>query len=268
MSEKTLGGSLFAHNAVRFDYCLEEAIHSLAALCDEVVLLEAESDDGTVDVMQRVAGEYPHVTVYDHGLWECAPDKDRLNILANQAKDLLKTDWHFMLQADEVIHEKSFPAIRDAMASGKAKSYRVRRFNLYRDCQSMVRLDLPNGRKPCSDEPVRLALPSLNAGGDAESIVGGENCPDFTDRINVFHYGFVRRGDLILDKVIDMQGWFFGPGGQPDRRVVEMKAKGEQFQYDRIMTDDLLCPVPMAHPVFSVGWATERDRLRTEAVEG
>ena len=46
---KTLGGSLFVRNAIQYDYCVEEAIESLAACCDEVFVLDCQSDDGTTE---------------------------------------------------------------------------------------------------------------------------------------------------------------------------------------------------------------------------
>lgn len=53
-----LGGSIFIHNAIEFDYCLEASVSSLAALCDEVVLLDASSTDGTTDLCLQLCNVF------------------------------------------------------------------------------------------------------------------------------------------------------------------------------------------------------------------
>ena len=91
-----LGGSIFTHNVVRHDYCIKEALHSLLAVCDEVVVIDAESDDGTIDLLKEIESLSPKLKVHTGFRWECQraghPGYDRLAVLANQAKDLLSPE--------------------------------------------------------------------------------------------------------------------------------------------------------------------------------
>ena len=258
---QTLGGAMFIHNAIDLDYCVAEALESLCAVCDQVVCIDAESTDGTLDVLRTVQSRNANLKIVE-GTWECANNFDRLRILADQAKSYLKTDWQFQLQADEVIHECSFSSIRKAIINPNYNSYMVRRMNLWGDCNHYLKYDIPQEHKPVSDEVVRLAKMEFNAHGDAESLaVDHRYMGNKVDEIIIFHYGFVRRDKNMINKTLSMQSWFWGPGSQPDHRVVEMSKKDNpRFEWEVMKTRDLLAPIPMPHPKFSAAWAEERQK--------
>jgi len=257
----SLGGSIFVRNAVKFDYCIQEAVESLIPLCDEVVVLDCQSEDETLDVLRALGRQYGNLRVYEGGEWECAPNFERLAILANQAKEYLKTKWHFMLQADEVLHEDSFPHIRKAIqrAGPGSKTWMVKRFNLYPDFDHYVKES--SRRKPCNDYPLRLGRRDIPAVSDAESLFLVGFNPRWKDLIHIFHYGYVRKRDLILDKAIDMQSWFHGPNSQPDPRCIEMKRTTGMFKPEEIIPMSECKPLTMSHPKFALEWVGERRTL-------
>ena len=258
----TLGGSMFIRNAIELDYCVGEALDSLCAVCDEVVCLDAQSTDNTLDLLKVVQSRNPNLRVVEGGDWNCAPNFERLRILADAAKSYLKTDWNFMLQGDEVIHENSFHAIKKAIQNPNQSSCMIRRMNLWGDCNHYLKYDIPQEHKPVSDEVVRLAKMEFNAHGDAESLaVDHRYIGRKVDDIVIFHYGFVRRDQNMIDKTISMQSWFWGPGSQPDHRVVEMSKKEKpRFEWEVMKTRDLLDRIPYEHPKFSKAWAEERQK--------
>ncbi len=263
---KSLGGSLFVRNALKFGYCMTEALDSLYALCDQVSVLECGSDDGTQDILKFwAAGKTDPgkkvIVNYGHP-WEVGKAYDRLAILANVARSYLTTDWHFMLQADEVLHESAFPEIRK-LIEGSANGYFCRRLNLFRSPDVHVRLD--SKKKPCGDVVLRLARTKCLVVGDAESI-GVEQGADagHVDKIVIFHYGYVREGAKHIAKAIDMQSWFFGPGSTPDQRIVKMRDEGNKFRPEVFFQPEDVCPIPIPHPIFARDLA---DRLRAAACE-
>lgn len=259
-----LGGSIFVHNAVKFDYCIEESIHSLCELCDQVVALDAQSDDNTVDVLMNCEKKFKNLKVFTNATWECADNYQRLAILANQAKNYLNTPWHFMLQADEVIHESSFDYIRRAVNGKKYESYFCRRYNFFKDFNHYLRFNLPQDKKPCSDVVVRLARIGYNAVGDAESLgVDPKNAnTSEPDRIKIFHYGMVRKDQNYIDKTISMQSWFMGEGSQPDPRVVAMT--NGVYEWNKMKELDDLTTLQISHPIFAQKWVEERQGLKPE----
>ena len=255
-----LGGSVFAHNAVRFDYCLAESVKSLCAICDEVVALDAQSEDETLDVLRQLEKEHGNLKVVEGAPWNCAPNYNRLVILADMAKSHLKTPWHFMLQADEVIHERSVGHIREMISNPYGwDSAMVRRLNLFGDLDHYLGVDIPQKDKPCSDAVIRLAKIKYGAYGDAESlqVEPVSFTQEYTDKIIIFHYGLVRKDANLIEKIIDMQSWFSGPGSQPDHRVVAMQ-ESKVFDWRVMKERELLRPLPYSHPVFSQQWVEQR----------
>jgi hypothetical protein len=262
--KKKLGGSVFIHNGIEFDYCLEASVSSLAALCDEVVLLDASSTDGTTDLCLQLAQRLP-IKVITGVPWEQAPNHVRLPILANIAKSHLNTEWHFMLQADEVIHEDSFDTIRRVIHDPTKKSYFNRRLNFFGDFNHYIKLNQDGANKPCSDVIIRLATIENPAVGDAESLgVDPAFCSErYIDDIVIFHYGMVRQDEKHIQKILSMQSWFWGPGSNPDHRVQEMHKKGDGiFDWRTMKTLEMLEPLTRSHPKFAKEYVESRQALK------
>lgn len=262
----SLGGSIFTHNVLKFDYCIREALASLSDACDEVVVMDAESDDGTIEALQEIASRDSKIRLVTGAKWEVGTKYDRLAILANQAASYLTTDWHFMLQADEVIHESSLGTIRSAISNAEGiDTFAVRRFNLYGDFGHHV--SLTSNRKPCNDTPVRLGRRGIPAIGDAESLHAVNCCGSYAQVITLFHYGYVRKSASLFEKTIDMQSWFDGAGSQPDQRIVEMKKEGV-FDPCRIIPRSELVPNTMTHPKYMTQWIKDREADQATWVKG
>ncbi len=110
-------GFTFVRNTLKFDYPVVESIHSLLPLCDEVVVAVGKSEDGTLALIQGLASPKIRIieTVWDDSLREggrvLAVETDKA--LAAVPTD---ADWAIYLQADEVLHEADYPAIRAGMA--------------------------------------------------------------------------------------------------------------------------------------------------------
>ena len=257
---KTLGGSMFIHNAIQFDYCVAEALDSLCALCDKAIVLDANSTDGTLDLLMDVQKRNRNLQVVSGANWECNQNYDRLRILANLAKSYLDTEWHFMLQADEVIHEGCFSTIRDVINSNQWMACTMRRCNLFGDLNHYLGYNIPNEQKPCSDAVVRLATIEWEAYADAENLQSdpASTCQTKLENITIYHYGYVRRDTNHIEKTLSMQSWFWGPTSVPDQRVVEMKTG--RYEWEKMRSRVFLEKIPMEHPKFSKAWAEERQK--------
>ena len=85
MSKQSLGGTLFCYNGIKHDYCISEAINSLKALCDEIVLLDAGSDDGTAELMQSFADEKTKVICLPKEEWNRHQGREKLAYFTNIA---------------------------------------------------------------------------------------------------------------------------------------------------------------------------------------
>lgn len=113
-------GFTFVRNAIKLDYPAVEAITSILPLCDEVVVSVGNSEDGTLELIQSIRS--PKIRIYE-SVWDdslraggrvLAVETDKA--MAHISAD---TTWAFYIQADEVVHEDDYPAIRAAMEQYK-----------------------------------------------------------------------------------------------------------------------------------------------------
>ena len=201
MNCPSIGGTMIVHNAQRGDYCLEAALRSLAMACDEVVVVDAQSDDDTGDILEVISDAYsPKIRVVG-AEWRPSPKGAWLADLTNHARSYLKSPWHFNLQADEVLSENAGDALhRAALAEQPLIVYRL---NFWGDNWHL----LPEG-VVCSHWVFRFAKTSVPSVGDAESLSPDPNWKPA--EFQIFHYGFIRSGQGFHEKSVPMQEAFFG----------------------------------------------------------
>nr|MBK9650244.1 glycosyltransferase family 2 protein [Bacteroidota bacterium] len=111
-----VSGFTFIRNAAKFDYPVVEAINSILTMCDEVVVAVGNSDDETLQMIQRIDSEKIKIvqTIWDDSLREggrvlAAETMKAFNATRTDA------DWCFYIQGDEVVHEKYHSVITQAM---------------------------------------------------------------------------------------------------------------------------------------------------------
>ena len=111
-----VSGFTIARNVIKYDYPIREAISSVLPLCDEFVVAVGRSEDDTLDYIRSIGSEKIRIveTVWDDSLRQGG------RVLAeetNKALDAVseKADWAFYIQADECLHEKYLPTVRETM---------------------------------------------------------------------------------------------------------------------------------------------------------
>lgn len=111
-----VAGFTFVKNAIKFDYPILEAIHSILPICDEVIVAVGESEDDTLALIQGINNPKIRIieTIWDESLREGG------RVLAEETNKAFQAispdaDWAFYIQGDEVIHERFLPVVRQAM---------------------------------------------------------------------------------------------------------------------------------------------------------
>lgn len=246
---KRLGGTQFVIDGLTYDYCFKESIESMKQFCDELVIVDAGSRDGTVDVLKSLEDGKTKVIYIDREEWDSLHGWAKLNHFSNKAIAELTTEWNFYQQADEVVHESCHNAIREAVDYGTAEAYLVTRINLWNTPFQM--LNVQGNRNPCSTEVIRLAKSHYMTGGDAESIYAPASSA-YLDKIRLYHFGFVRDRKVHADKIRNMQGKIFECG-------IDVKLEGmTDFDPTKWFSDADLLPVPEPLPKIMNNWAMER----------
>lgn len=240
---------MFVRNGNEFDYSYRECIESLKACCDQVVVLDAGSTDGSNVVCRSFEDYKTKVICLPEEAWHAQQGKEKLAYFQNEAKKHLDTDYQFLVQGDEVVHERSFGAIRDAISSG-LPAFMCRRYNLWMD--PWHQLNVEQNRLPCSTEVIRLAKVEFNSIGDGESYDCPNVCFDLTDQIEIFHMGFVRKSDVMKRKVIMMQEEVFLTPHDPKLDKSDLY---DPFDY---FTREDVIPIKGPLPRFIQKWVDER----------
>ena len=247
---KTLGGSIFVHNGITQDYCIEESIKCLQEFCDEVVIMDAGSTDGTRDLIYSLTNSKTYVLSVGNNEWLAQEGKWKLSHFTNMAISALGTDYNFNLQADEILHEKSYDAVRRAIETD-LEAFMCTRINLWGNPNTMLHVE--HHRQPCSNQIIRLAKTQFRSYDDAESLSVPCVYGDFLNDIRIYHMGFVRKREIHPNKIRHMQGEVFRVG-------IDSKLEGMDFfdPYKWFDKEKDLMPIQEDLPLIIQNWAKER----------
>jgi len=106
-----ISGFIIVKDVLGQGYPFVEAIASALPICDEFLVSDGYSTDGTYEVLEKISRVNSKVKVYR----ERWPDKKSINVLAdvtNAVRSKCRFEYIFSVQANEVIHEQSAPFIK------------------------------------------------------------------------------------------------------------------------------------------------------------
>lgn len=248
---KTLGGCFWVKDGEKYDYCYKETLKCLQQLCDKVVVVEIGSTDGTAEALDTLSDEKTTIIHLPEIMWEMAKTRWKISYFQNIASGLLDTDYYFLCQADEIVSDYSHDTIRKAMETGK-EGFAVTRYNLWgKTCNTM--LNVPQERKPCSTRVMRLSKPNYFSWEDGENIAINPCSDEFVNDIKIFHYGFVRKKEIMPYKIENMLVNIFGHGETDKKAPV-----GQDFNPDLFFGEEDLIPIPEPHPKIMEEWLKTR----------
>lgn len=251
---KSLAGTIFCYNAQKFDYCFLEAIQCLLECTDHVFIVAGGRDNTYESVLNEFNKNENCTIIYlSDELWDLQKGKEKLNFFTNigiEAAQKSGYEYQFNLQADEIVHEKSYSEIRKAIETND-EGYMCSRINLWNNCY--LQLDVPQERKPCSTSIIRLTKTDYRSVDDAENIGVPIVNTYFESGIRVYHFGFVRRFDIMKAKIINMQENVFGMNH-------DVKLDGSEIFNPNLWFDPKtdLKPIDEPLPLIIQDWAKER----------
>ena len=110
----TLSGYTTTYNCITNDYPFIESIMSLVGFCNEVVVVDSGSDDGTWDELQQLAEAHDNIKIY-----QCRRDREAkrwaLNFDGRQkalARSLCTKSFCWQQDSDEIVHEDDYDKIK------------------------------------------------------------------------------------------------------------------------------------------------------------
>lgn len=248
----TIGGNVCVRNGIDLDYCWREAVESLLQVCDTVVICDAQSTDGTWEEVQEWARIEPKIATCVYEWKNPVGDIDFWVNWINYARIHIRCDWHLQLDADEVLHEDSYPIIREFVKHGKRAAV-CARWNFFGDHQHVI----PEGE--CIGKHVkRLAPQEVWMPSDGWHVKASEICSLETPTdIAIFHYGFLRRPEAFFKKEHALQNYFFGAC---DPRIKQVEDEGGDWMKNPCLPEwcSRLVPSTLSHPAVAVKWLNDR----------
>lgn len=235
-------GFTIVRNGVKFDYPFIESIKSVLPLCDEMVVSVGNSEDATLAMVENIGSPKIKIveTVWDDSLREggrvLAVETDKAK--AYISKD---TDWCIYIQADEVLHEQNYPAIKQAMVDNlnnrKVDGLLFDHLNLYGS------FDYVADSRKWDYKQIRIIRndPAIHSFRDAISFMkNGKKLRVKKIDATVYHYGWVRQPKAMQEKIEA-----FNKMWHDDDWIEKNLPKADEFDYSNI---DSLSHFTGTHP--------------------
>jgi hypothetical protein len=225
-------GFSIANNAVRLGYPIEESLRSMLPLVDELILNIGDTDDETWDLVQSL--NEPKIKPF-RSFWDphLRSGGQLLARQTNLALERCQGDWGLYLQADEVLHERDYPLIRQAMETHLNKStesLRLRYHHFYGSFQTIQ--DNPKHWYTSAIRIIRLGI-GASSWGDAMDFCmrrdGKELFLDYAETdAYVYHYGWCRPPEVMRTKTESFRRLYH------EDDVLEIKAPMPENVFDRL----------------------------------
>ena len=247
-----LSGYTVIRNARDLDYCVVECIQSMLPVCDEVLVCDSESTDGTFEMLTTWAKVERKLRVISRAWPNPKGDPQFFINWLNDTRQQVKHQMCLELDADEILHESSYPEIRASADRQECRSFH--RLNFWGDAQHTC----PPG-VVCSDSVARLGPSDLWQPSDApcehewQAEIVKQAYPG--PSLVIGHYGFLRRREAFFAKSKVMHGGYFNTY---DPRLAAAEQTGKPWHIDGFEFNDKLIPFTGTHPRVALGWLKER----------
>lgn len=195
----TLAGLLTIRNGLSLDYSWKEAGESLLGVCDELVINDVASTDGTWQSIEAWASREPRITLVQTEWTDPKGTDQWWPEVLNRTRQHAKSQMILHLDADEVLGESQYIDVRWAADRGKPLFFK--RLNFWKDPQHLIPEGHCCGTKVLRMAPKNMPIPSDYPYGPAEETMKLAE----ESNIRIYHYGFLRRRDAFFQKARAVQ---------------------------------------------------------------
>lgn len=260
MNQQGISGYTIVRNAIRGDYCIKECIQSLLPLCNEVVIGDASSDDGTTEMLREMADRNGKIRVIQQPWRQPIGEHKWFVDWINSTRKHLRYDFQMMLDADEVLDEAAYPVVREAQR--RKRSLWFMRYNFWRNGRTLVPQGETCGHMVVRCGPSKLFMPS-------DEPYGTEEHPEPEPLIRrraikpeplpvIYHYGFLRKREGMIEKSkVNIPAFF----GHWDWRLSKLMLHSDKPWHDHLIHKNPYGEYSGTHPRHCHAWLKERGAL-------
>jgi hypothetical protein len=254
-----ISGFTIIKNAVINDYPVVEAIQSILPVVDEMVVGIGRSDDETEALIRTISSNKMKIF---HSEWDPAL-REGGRILAVETNKAFQhiasdSDWAFYIQADEVVHEKYHPIIRDA-AERYCDDKKVDGL-LFRYLHFYGTYDYVGDSRKWYDKEIRIIRndKTIEAFKDAQGFRrNGQRLPVKLINAWIYHYGWVKNPQQMKQKMFQV-----GKLWHSDEEMNAFLKSSDFFDYndfDSLNKFEGTHPAVMQHRIASKNWDINLD---------
>lgn len=254
-----ISGFTIIKNAEINDYPVVESIKSLLPVVDEMIVLVGDSSDNTVQLIESI--QDPKIKIHS-SIWDTTVRTGGavLAMETDKAFALISpdSDWAFYIQADEVVHEQDYPAIREACKKYKDDKRVEGLLFKYHHFYGTYEY-VGDSRKWYSHE-VRIIRKdrSISAYKDAQGFrKGNKKLQVKPVNAHIYHYGWVKSPEQMIKKLRETLRYWY-----TDETLAQSVPAEEYFdytQYDSIKMFQGTHPSVMHNRVTNTHWDTKLD---------
>lgn len=248
----TLGGNVVVRNGNELDFCWRESVRSLLPVCDVVSVCDGESTDGTQEEIREWMKTEPKIVLCVWPWPEPKGDADWFVKWINYNREHVKADWQIQLDADEVLHEKSYDELRKFIETPN-RSAVCTRYNYWMDDRHTIMDGICLGKRVVrvAPQPMWLASDGYHPLGEKAASIS------VPTGIEIHHYGFIRKREQFFKKERLLQNYFFN---SYDPRLEAVEAKPGNWMEDPSVGDYCgnLDAFTGTHPALMKTWLNER----------
>lgn len=256
-----ISGYTYCRNAIELDYCVGLAIESLSRSCDEVVVCDSDSTDGTRGLLDMIASRNKKVRVINRKWENPVGDITWFTRWIQDVRKELTHEYQLCLDADEVLDSEQFNKYRESHNIFE-RPLQFERINFWRDGKTVI----PHGRC-CAHLVTRFGetsyyMPSDEQYGDEPGMLKGKE-PEIRlnsvrSPLRIFHYGFLRHREALFKKCEVCLRAFFNTW---DARLDQAKAHPEVHWTTFCQFDRPLLEFAGKHPDIALEWLKERGAI-------
>lgn len=199
-------GFTILRDGVRFGYPFVESIKSVLPLVDRFVIQVGDCSDNSLEVLEAIGDPKIEIEITP---WDPEMRKagEVLAYQTNLALDRCDGDWCFYIQADEVIHESDYPAIRQAMKANLNRPWVEGLRFRYLHFRGDYNIRDPLGYR----RQIRIVRNDRRIRSVGDACGFGKNGRRLVSKLigaRVFHYGYVRPPKAMAEKTAQFQQFY------------------------------------------------------------